>query len=330
MSPIPHLVAPSATFRTPIPDPNNPRAGDWVRAWDGHEDLSQIDLAIIGAPLSRASLSHSGAYLLPSAIRQTLLDFSTYDSERDVDLAPLRVRDIGDIALDLLDVRASHEHIRTALHALDALAPLVMTLGGDHSITKPALVARAAVAGMPIGLVQFDAHHDVRVLDGGPNNGTPIRGAIEAGAIRGEDVAQIGIHAFANSVVYADWAREAGIGIHTMPAVRRRGILPVLADALAQARQAPGGVYVTVDMDVLDRSQAPGCPASGPGGLMIWDLADALYVLGQQPDLVGIDFVEVDPQRDVANMTVKATCLAILSFCAGRLRATERGGSGAN
>ncbi len=318
---IPYLVPAGATFRTSVPDPNNPRAGDWLRAWDGEESLADLDAVFVGAPLSRTSLSHSGAFLLSAAARRVLLDFSTYSSDFGVDLTPQRVRDIGDIEMELLDALTSHAHIEAALRALYARAKLVIVMGGDHSITRPALIARSAVAGAMSGVVQFDAHHDVRVLDRGPNNGTPIRGAIEAGAIQGAHVAQIGIHGFSNSAVYAGWAREQGIGIHTIRDVRRRGIMSVTEEAFAQARQAPGGVYVTVDMDVLDRAQAPGCPASSPGGMQVWEMQEALFWLGQQDQIAGIDFVEVDPTRDVADMTVKATCLALLTFLAGRASA---------
>jgi formiminoglutamase len=319
MAAIPHRVSPGATFRTPMPDPLNPRAGDWLVAWDGVESLANFDAMVIGAPLSRTSLSHSGAFLLPGAVRRVLLDFSTYSSDYGISLESLRVCDVGDIGMEALDPVASHAHIQEALAALFQEANLVITLGGDHSITRPALMARSMTLGTTVGLVQFDAHHDVRVTERGFNNGTPIRGAIEAGAILGEHVAQIGLHGFSNSAPYAAWAREHGIGIHTMRDVRRRGMVAVLEDAVAQAAQAPGGIYITVDMDVLDRSQAPGCPASSPGGMDLHDLCDALFTLGQRDEIVGIDFVEVDPTRDVADMTVKATCLALLSFLAGRV-----------
>jgi formiminoglutamase len=320
MPPIPYLVPSSAVFRTPIPDPNNPRAGDWVRQWDGAQDLASVDVAIIGAPLSRSSLSHSGAFLLPRELRRVLLDFSTYFSDEDVDLSSLTVVDVGDIGMVTLEPVASHDRIEMALASLYAAAPLVIVIGGDHSITRPALSARARVAGAPLGLIQFDAHHDVRVLDNGPNNGTPVRGAIEKGALQANAVAQIGIHGFSNAVGYAAWARSQGIGVYTMRDVRQRGILSVVEMALAQARSAPGGVYVTVDMDVLDRAFAPGCPASSPGGMATTDLVEALFWLGQQDNIVGFDVVEVDPTRDIADMTVKATCLAFLAFLAGRVR----------
>jgi formiminoglutamase len=324
MPDIPHLIPSGATYRTPVPDPHNPRAGDWLRPWDGTEDLASLDAVVVGAPLSRTSLSHSGAFLLPREVRRVLLDFSTYSSDYDVSLDDLRVRDLGDISMDLLDPAASHMHIEAALGALyattarEASGPLVITIGGDHSITAPALRARAHAAGQTLGVVQFDAHHDVRVLDRGASNGTPIRAAIEVGAILGKHVAQVGLHGFSNSAEYVQWAREQGIGIFTMRDIRKRGLAAVMLDAVAQAYRAPGGIYVTVDMDVLDRSQAPGCPASSPGGLDVAEVCDALFALGKSEGIVGLDFVEVDPTRDVADMTVKATCLALLSFLAGR------------
>jgi len=314
---IPHRVPPNAVFHTPQPDPNNPKAGDWLQTWDGIVDLATFDAVVIGAPLSRSSLSHSGAYLLPSAIRRVLLDFSTYSSDYVVDLSPLHICDVGDIAMSLFDIVASHDYITEALTTLYATVPFVMLMGGDHSVTFPALRARSAVAASSLGLIQFDAHHDVRLLDAGPSNGTPIRAALQHGAVQGRHIAQVGIHGFSNAIGYAEWARDQGITSYTMPQIRQRGIMEVLGEAYQRASRADGGVYITVDMDVLERAVAPGCPASSPGGMTVADLCDGLYWLGQQERLVGIDFVEVDPNRDVADMTVKATCLAMLSFWAG-------------
>ncbi len=323
MTDIPYLLPPNAVFRTPAPDPNNPKAGDWVQQWDHAAALHTFDAVIIGAPFSRSSLSHSGAFLTPSAIRRVLLDFSTYYSDYDVNLQEMSVCDIGDIAMNILSAEQSHSHIEQAINSVADLAKFIVTLGGDHSITRPVLSALSQHFGGPLGLVQFDAHHDVRTLENGPNNGTPIRGAIERGALRGEYIAQIGIHGCSNSKIYNDWARSQGIGVYTMSEVRRKGIMECAGQAYRQAAQSPHGVYVTVDMDVLERAAAPGCPASSPGGLSPWEMFDALFWLGQQPNIIGIDVVEVDPQKDVADMTVKATCLALLSFFAGKVAAKQ-------
>lgn len=325
MPDIPFLIPAQATFRTPVPDPMNPRAGDWLQEWDHAAALSASNAVFVGAPLSRTSLSHSGAMFLPREVRRVLLDFSTYSSDYDIDITPFTLTDVGDIQMSMFNAQESHDHIEEAVFSLLQQTPFVITMGGDHSITRPLLSAHTRRAGAPLGLVQFDAHHDVRILDNGPSNGTPIRGAIERGAILGQHVAQVGIHGFSNARVYAEYLRQQDIAIYTMGDIRRRGMDEIITTAYARASAAPGGVYVTVDMDVLERGIAPGCPASTPGGMAMWEMQDALFWLGLQDGIVGIDFVEVDPTRDIADMTVKATCLALLAFIAGRAARLSRG-----
>ena len=70
-------------------------------------------------------------------------------------------------------------------------------------------------------------------------------------------------------------------------------------------------------MDVLDRAYAPGAPAAMPGGLLPHELEKAAFLLGREKRVAGIDITEVDPERDVAEMTVRAACAVLLSFCTG-------------
>jgi formiminoglutamase len=279
------------------------------------------DIAVLGAPVSRASISPSSAHTTPAAFRAALARFSTYDGDHDLDLAELHVRDLGDVEGDQDgDVRAAQRRLEAAVLDASAEAGCVVVIGGDNSLTFPAMrgLARGALDD-EWGLLTFDAHHDVRDPRsyGGPRNGTPVRELIRAG-LPGNRVAQVGLHGFANARDHHDWARDQGVHMRRATQVRAGGITSVLDSALtALERCGARRFYVDVDMDVLDRIYAPACPASMPGGLTPADLQEAAFVLGTDPRVLAVDFTEVDAAADVAGITVRTMSSVFLSFCAG-------------
>ena len=196
---------------------------------------------------------------------------------------------------------------------------LPVIIGGDHAITAPAVRAYCgAHPDQQVGLIHFDAHNDVRVMDHGPTNGTPIRGILESGVrVRGSNLVQFGIHGFMNASYYKRWVEGQGGTIFTARAIRQQGIEPMVAAALEIAGRDTDAIYVTVDIDVLEVGYAPGTAAATADGLSPTDLLEALFVLGQDPRVMAIDFVELDPTRDVADITIRTFGSAILTFLAG-------------
>jgi arginase family enzyme len=94
----------------------------------------------------------------------------------------------------------------------------------------------------------------------------------------------------------------------------RLGDVPALLDELAGRCAA---VYVDIDLDVLDRAFAPGCPGSRPGGASPRQVFEAAFAAGAHPAVRAIDIVEVDPVADVASITVDAAALTLLNAAAG-------------
>ena len=317
MTPIDTLLPPGGRqFR----DRHETKVADWLRPWDGREPLGALDVGFVGVPLSKTSISHSGASSTPAAIRELFGAVTTYDIDRDVDLQTLVGRDLGDVRVHPTDLAGAHGVIERTLAALyRALPPfLPVIVGGDHSITAPSLAAFAAHAGGAVGLVQLDAHMDVRNLeDGGPTNGTPIRAVLERGVVDGEHVAQVGLHNFANAKPYRDYAREQGITQITAGRVARGGIADAIGHALAAAGGGGRPVYVTLDMDVVAQGFAPGVAALVPGGLTPWDLLEAMFLLGRSGRVRALDVVEIDSAQDWRRSTARLALHAVLTFLVG-------------
>ena len=298
----------------------------WIRPWNGSETP---DVIVMGAPLSKTSISPSGASLTPQAFRELFAAATTYDVDHDVDLATaLTARDAGDARIHATDTLHSRSGVRAAVAHLLNSAPdaMLVVVGGDHSITAPAVEAFSTAWDGGVGLVQLDAHMDVRNLeDGGPTNGTPIRQLLEGGVVLGRNVVQIGLHAWSNSRPYREYAVAHGVTQITAHAVAHEAPGSIVERALAVAGDGTSAIYVTLDMDVLDQSAAPGVPAMIPGGMTTWQLMDIMYALGSDPRVRALDIVEVDASLDPRRATVRAALHAMLTFLSGYASRRTRG-----
>jgi formiminoglutamase len=288
-----------------------PRAGSWPQF-----SLDEgADAVLLGVPTWRSSLSPTGAHKTPAAIRDALQRYSpTVMGPPVIDLGEaLRVQDAGDVIEP-----DGEQGIATTVARVRELTEgsrLVVALGGDNSLTYP--VARGARA---TGLITIDAHFDLR---DGVSNGAPVRRLVQD-APDGERIAptrivQIGIADFANSAAYAVRAAEWGIRVITLDEVRRRGIADVVAEALSIAGAGPEPrVHLDVDVDAADRSVAPGCPASVPGGFAAWELRALVRSLASDQRIVSADLAEVDATADTEDLrTVRLAALCVLELLAG-------------
>jgi formiminoglutamase len=279
-------------------DPLWPRAGSWPAAVAGERS----DIVLVGIPTHTRSLSPTQAHLTPAAVREALRRYS-------LETAGLRIVDGGDAvdpdAVDAAPWVASFE------------AALMIAIGGDNSATVPVVLGRGA-----LGLVTVDAHHDLR---DGVSNGSPVRQLVEAG-IAGSSIVQVGIEPLANSREYAARAADLGITVVLRDELRRRPIADLMAEALEHAGSGGRQVHVDLDVDVCDRSVAPGCPASVPGGISAIELRTAARVAGLHPDVVSIDLTEVDAAADAPDgRTVRLAALCVLEAVRARVELIEDG-----
>lgn len=295
------------------------RASSLVAPWDGSPVQG---VGLIGAPLSKSSISLSGAALAPAAMRRALSYFSAWAVEEGIDLKRARLTDFGDILMHATDIVESQRRIGETVGSVLADNPEVMpiVLGGDHSVSAGAIAAFAKAKGR-VAVVQFDAHHDVRNLeDGGPTNGTPFRTLIETGVLRDGCLLQVGIRNYANSPVYTDYVKAHGGTILTMRAVRAGNAATRIAEWVESIRSHVDAVYVSLDMDVLDQAFAPGCPAIGPGGMDSATLLECISTLAAMPAVKGLDIVEIDPTLDIRDMTSRVAAHVILNFLREKTR----------
>jgi formiminoglutamase len=107
------------------------------------------------------------------------------------------------------------------------------------------------------------------------------------------------------------------VTILTARDVAVRGMTPLVEEAIDIAGRDTDAIYVTFDIDCFDQAYAPGTGASLPGGITPWQAYDALFRLGSEPRVKGFDLVEVDPSRDLQDITARLATKLILTFLAG-------------
>ena len=268
-------------------------------------------IALVGVPANKGSISQTSADQTPDAIRGALARFSTYSTSQDIELSEDTFTDLGNI--DSPDgpegVARAHSFVKDLL----AKHQLIIALGGDNSITYS--VASGLWPDLSkIGLITFDAHHDLR---DGQSNGSPVWQLIQAG-LPGKNIVQIGIADFANSAQYSQRAKENGITVISRAQLREQSIAEVLRKALEIAGADGREIYIDLDVDVCDRSVVPACPAAMPGGISADELRQAAFLVGADKRVRAIDITEIDSAADSEDQrTVRLGALLVLEAASG-------------
>jgi agmatinase len=293
-------------------------------------DLSQpstldgADVVIIGAPYDAGTSYRAGARFGPKMIRTT--DYLPHDSSRPhlalrVDpLRELRVVDAGDIEMAGVEGNAPLGALENAVRVAAEAGAIPLVLGGDHTITWPDVtgVARAKGWGR-VSVIHFDAHADTGSIQFGSliGHGLPMRRLIESGACRGDRFLQIGLRGYWPEPPTLEWMAKQGMRSYEMHEVVRRGLEAVLEEAFAIAVDDCDGVFVSVDLDVVDPGMAPGTGTPEPGGLTGRQLLDAVRRIAVELPVVGIDVVEVAPAYDSSEITSFLANRVVLEMLSG-------------
>ena len=158
-----------------------------------------------------------------------------------------------------------------------------------------------------LSVIHFDAHADTGDIQFGSlyGHGLPMRRVIESGAVRGRQVPPdrpAGLLAGAAGAGLD--GRSRACAATRWPRSQRRGLDAVLDEAFAIATEDTDGVFLSVDIDVVDPGMAPGTGTPEPGGLTARELLDAVRRIGREmPTWSGMEIVEVAPPYDHADVT---------------------------
>ncbi len=285
-------------------------------------DVAACDVAILGIPFDAGTSYRPGARFGPQAIRQASRHLRTnfhpaYDTEP---YATLQVADAGDVGCNPFNIEQAIAQIESAATDLWQRANGMVSLGGDHTIAVPLLRAAYKQFGA-LALVHFDAHLDTwDTYFGAPyTHGTPFRRAAEEGLFRDDASIHVGIR----GPLYSrhDLAQDAELGFKVIHCdeLQQHGADPIAAKIRRRVGAHP--LYLSIDIDVLDPSHAPGTGTPEIGGLSSRELLTILRGL-QGLNIVAADIVEVAPAYDHAEITALAA--ATIAFEMVNLMACPR------
>jgi len=287
-------------------------------------DGLDADVAIIGVPYDMGTAYRAGARLGPRRIREasTLGNSETgfYDHERDEMYLNkgVRIVDCGDVDMLHGDLNYCFANIEADVRKIVEKGALPVIIGGDHSITIP--VGKALNNVGEFCVIQIDAHLDWSDAPGGQKlgQGSPMRRLSEMSYVKG--MAQLGIRGVGSSLKKDfDDARKFGSIIKSPKQIREHGIENI-SDFIPKADK----YYVTIDIDGLDPSIAPGTGTPSAGGLLFYEIQAILETIAYKGDVVGFDIVEVAPDYDPAGITCLLSQQIITEFLGYIFKAKEK------
>jgi agmatinase len=244
---------------------------------------------LIGLPTDQNSSFERGAALAPPAIRAALWsDRGNLFAQSGLEIGTdVMFKDLGDLPLSDVDCAADDALILQAVTESVEADAIPLLLGGDHAVTYPIVAALAARHG-PLNILHFDAHPDLYAdFEGNPrSHASPFARIMEGG--HAKHIVQVGVRTLnTHCREQADRYNVEILPIHNFEAA----MVPIL----------DGPLYISVDLDGIDPSEAPGVAHPEPGGLTVREVLS--IIAKQRARIVGADIVELNPARDVNDIT---------------------------
>jgi arginase len=202
---------------------------------------------------------------------------------------------------------------------------LPIVLGGDHSISI-GTIRGASTAYPSLGLLWIDAHPDVHTHESTLSGNLHGMGAALAmgfgsellvakrRAIKPEHVLFLGVKDFDPAEL--EFLREQPVNVLTMMDFIGRGLSPAFT-AIDALRRKVGRIWVSMDIDSIDRTVAPGVAMPNTGGFTYREITSLAHYIGKTCEVAGLDIVELLPKNDKNGQTAALTLELIAKFLGG-------------
>lgn len=242
-------------------------------------------VAVLPVPFERTVSYGHGTAAGPAAIVRASQSMETYDDELGGETAEIGIATLPPFLPEAFDMATAMAELESECHTHMAAGKFLLTLGGEHSLTIAPVRAARRVFG-EIGVVQFDAHADLREAF----EGTPYSHASVMRRVADEGIPSLPIGIRALSKPEAEFAMECGIPI--VWGQELETLEPRLDALLAML---PEQVYLTFDIDYFDPSVVPATGTPEPGGGSWYPTLRLLSKVFEAKRVVAMDLVELAP-----------------------------------
>ena len=259
-----------------------------------------------------------GAAEAPSAIRRALTKLAPTAFLAAIQRGDLALCDLGDLDTEGKTLEQIHDEHHDLVEQLVRKGIVPIVLGGGHDCAWPTTRALSSV-GTPFGVINIDAHTDVRPLnEGRAHSGSPFRQMLDMphSHLAAGGFVEFGIQSTSASAYHIASVRDAGMHVMMLDDIRHAGAVAAWDRALTHAAAA-GGLYVSVDMDAFASAYAPGVSAPAADGLTPAELRPCIHRAASSGALVAFDVVEVNPRYDVDGRTSKLAAQLIADVLQG-------------
>jgi len=282
--------------------------------------FEKADYIIIGVPFDVTSTYRTGARFGPNAIRQATLNIETYSLRAGIDVENLSLHDLGDLHVST-DTVKTLEMLKLVVKDVLEAGKTPVAIGGEHTITLGILKGLGAKASKT-AVVSFDAHLDMRDEFMGIklSHTTFMRRISEE--VKPAKIIEVGTRAMCKEEL--TYAKKAGIEFLTSHQIRKEGhvqIVKQLKEKLAEY----DGIYLSVDMDVVDPAYVPAVQNPEPEGIETHVLIDILSAVCDER-VIGFDLVEIAPNYDQGVSAIQAAKVMFEVLCS--LEKSRKGQSG--
>lgn len=193
----------------------------------------------------------------------------------------------------------------------------VVVLGGDHSINLGAVSGASAALDGDLGLIYLDAHGDLntdKTTLTGNVHGMHLASLLGFGAdelknlhekrtkIAKENLLLVGGSDFDQAEL--ELIKQQNLPTFTLFDLLSHSLGPLLKMIDGLAKRVPN-VWISLDLDVIDRVYAPGAGMPNAKGLTYREIATIAEYIGAHCNVVGIDVVEYNPLQDEQNKTAE-------------------------
>ncbi|MDT7829401.1 formimidoylglutamase [Pricia sp. S334] len=266
---------------------------------------SQKTIAILGYACDegvRRNQGRIGAAEGPDAIRKQLGKMPNHLSPE------VRLIDVGSVECPDGDMEAAQNSLSEKIVDLLSARTIPIVLGGGHDIAYGHYNGIKKHLGSPasIGIINFDAHFDLRDDENGNNSGTPFYQIAQNNASEGHPLNYLclGIRRDANDSQLFQTAEKFGVdyveseGFNTSSWASIEKILRQFIDEMDH-------LYVTIDMDGFSSAYVPGVSAPSPMGFSPDIVLKCLKTFIESGKLISLDIAEMNPTYDIDSHTAK-------------------------